>query len=88
MSPSTSRSVTPITSFEQSYSNEPLLTTPIGEQLHSDYEVHELPSESGSSVQQASQTDVLVNTALLARIEFLEAENRSEEKITNQVNAI
>ena len=76
--PSSSRSVTPST-LEQ-----PALTATVGEQLLSDYQVHELPvdDESDSSslpagLQSCShpQTEVLVNIALLARVEYLEAEN-------------
>ena len=65
-----------------------LLTSPIGEQLETNYEVHELPSEGDStsdcpssrrstSVHDASSqgAEVLVNNALLARIESLQAKN-------------
>ena len=69
--------MTPST-FEQ-----PALTVAVGEQLQSDYQVHELPggvddaSDSSSlpaGLQYCShtQTEVLVNTALLACIEYLE----------------
>ena len=44
----------------------------VGEQLSTDIGVHELPNEDG--LPQFS-TEVVVNTALLARIEVLEAEN-------------
>jgi len=78
----------------------PLFTATTGEQFCVDYNVHELPNESGdglSDVQStsalpsdissliesassleigSSNAEVLVNTALLARIEVLEAENR------------
>ena len=79
-----SRSVTPVeTTSRQDIS----LTAPVGEQLETNYQVHELPSESdamsdcpSSSIQSlevpSKNTEVLVNTALLARIESLEAENR------------
>ena len=74
-----SRSVTPIVS--------PPPTTPciatIREQLSTDISVHELPNEDG--VPQSS-TEVVVNTALLARIEVLEAENaqlKSAHKIAH-----
>ena len=43
-----------------------------GEQLSTDISVHELPNEDG---QPQSSTEVVVNTALLARIQVLEAEN-------------
>ena len=73
--PSSSRSVTPST-FEQ-----PSLTAPVGEQLVSDYQVHELPvATDGDTGPQAHQTEVLVKTALLARIEYLEAENAKLRK--------
>ena len=62
------------------------LTAAVGEQLQTDYQVYELPvgadDESDSSslpvgFQSYShpQTEVLVNTALLTRIEYLESEN-------------
>ncbi len=46
------------------------LSASIGEPLLSDYIVHELPGHEESSA-----GDLVVNTALLARIEALEAEN-------------
>ena len=62
------------------------MSTPIGEVLLSDFSVHELPGEcssesavdtSGLSGHMAdTSTQVTVNTALVARIEALEAENR------------
>ena len=64
-----------------------LLTTPVGEQLQSDYSVHELPSECAqpsTSHMASSERDAVVDRALLARIEFLEAENASlNQKITS-----
>ena len=60
-----------------------LLTTPVGEQLQSDYSVHELPSECAqpsTSHMASSERDAVVDRALLARIEFLEAENASLKK--------
>ena len=78
---------------------QPLFTAATDEQFCADYNVHELPNESGdglSDVQStsalpsdissliesassleigSSNAEVLVNTALLARIEVLEAEN-------------
>ena len=83
--PSSSRLVTPST-FEQ-----PAITVAVGKQLQSDYQVHELPggaddaSDSSSlpaGLQSCShpQTEVLVNTALLARIEYLESENARLKK--------
>ena len=80
------RSSTPV---EMPVSEDISLTTPIGEQLEMNYEVHELPSEGDStsncpsascwstSVHDASSqtAEFLVNDPLLARIESLEAEN-------------
>ena len=77
--------MTPST-FEQ-----PALTVAVGEQLQSDYQVHELPggvddaSDSSSlpaGLQSCShpQTEVLANTTLLARIEYLESENTRLKK--------
>ena len=64
------------------------LTTPIEDACFSDYTVHELPSEescldmsSGSNLDKggklSTEAQVVVNTALVARIEALEAECRS-----------
>ena len=61
--------------------------------METNYQVHELPSESEamsdapSSSAQSSDfpsqaTEVLVNTALLDRIESLEAENRSLKAVS------
>ena len=50
----------------------------VGEQWETNYQVHELPSGSGNSDASASlpqKEEALLNTALLARIEALEAEN-------------
>lgn len=62
-------------------------STPIGEVLLSDYSVHELPGSEESMEQSVSgdgrqqqlndRQTMVVNTALVARIESLEAENRS-----------
>ena len=61
--------------------------TPVGEQLQSDYSVHELPSECAqpSTSHMASlERDAVVDRALLAQIQFLEAENMSlKQKITS-----
>ena len=46
------------------------LSVPVGEPLLSDYTVHELPGREASS-----GTEALLDAALLARIEALEAEN-------------
>lgn len=51
------------------------LTVAIGQQLQSDYQVHELPSGGTHASDSHPQTEVLVNTALLAHIEYLEAGN-------------
>lgn len=64
------------------------LSTPIGEVLLSDYSVHELPSECSeesalntagipASCANESSTNVIVHTALIARIEALEIENKA-----------
>ena len=60
------------------------MTTPVGEVLISDYSVHELPSDmatctytnepSTSQGQSCDLSSIVVNKALLARIEFLESE--------------
>lgn len=69
-----SRSVTP---------SEAPLTVSAGEQWETDYQVHELPS--GSTGPTTSQKEeVLVNTALLLRIEALEAENTRLRARVNQ----
>jgi len=83
--PSSSRSVTPST-FEQ-----PALTVAVGKQLQSDHQVHESPGgaddasdcsslPAGFQSYSHSQTEVLVNTALLARIEYLESKNARLKK--------
>lgn len=59
--------------------------TPIGEVLLNDYDVHELPSEcseesvleTSGSYANKSSTNVIVHTALVARIEALEIENKA-----------
>jgi len=63
-----SRSVTPIVSPPSTSA----CITMVGEQLSTDIGVHELPSEDGLP---QSSTEVVVNTAVLAQIEVLEAEN-------------
>ena len=60
-----------------------LLTASIGEQLETDFSVHELPGGECSKgavvglseLSKQSQRDIVVDTALLSHIEFLEAEN-------------
>ena len=77
--------MTPST-FEQ-----PALTVAVGEQLQSDYQMHELPGGANDASDSSSlpaglqscshpQTEVLVHTALLARIEYLESENARLKK--------
>jgi hypothetical protein len=58
------------------------LTALAGEQFQVDYQVHELPSASDTTAEStprpslpSSEDQVLVSTALLTRIEVLEAEN-------------
>ena len=68
MTASSSRSVTPAPP-----PSPKVYTATVGEQLQTDYAVHELP---GSSTPRTSSNEsLLVNRALLARIEILEAEN-------------
>ena len=95
--PSSSRSTTPaldttlISSTASALDLDPALTVGVGEQLCSEYQVHELPSDTTDglseclstslhSLPESSQgpsqcTEVIVNTALLACVETLEAEN-------------
>ena len=54
-----------------------LHTTVVGELFLSDYQLHELPN---SHSPQSNSGDILVNTALLARIEALESENEQLKK--------
>ena len=64
-------------SIQQSNS-PPLHTALVGQQFltSESYEIHELPSSVDTKSQpQHQDTDVTIGTALLARIEFLEAEN-------------
>ena len=72
--PSCSRSVTaaPITESDAN-----LHTNVVREQFLSDYQLHELPS---SHSPQSNSGGILVNTALLARIEALESENEQLKK--------
>ena len=91
-SPCSSRDITAGSSEVEDYNplGRTPLSTPIGEALLSDYSVHELP-DSGESFdvdtslscgevstqQQTERQAMVVNTALVARIESLEAENRT-----------
>ena len=68
MTPSSSRSVTPA-----SVLTPQVHTAVAGEQFESDFQVYELPVLE--TPQQGQSTEILVNTALLARIEVLKAEN-------------
>ena len=69
----------------------PLLVTQVGEQLETEYQLHELPTDDSLSTPTSSRalsspfssvsatdnsTRVLVDKALLSRIELLEAENK------------
>ena len=85
-SPATTRKSSDQSGGEESGTSS--LCTPIGEVLLSDYSVHELPSEcseesaldvsglSGSYANESS-TNAIVSTALVARIEALEIENKA-----------
>ena len=64
-----------------------LLTAAVGEQLQSEYSVHELPSECEppsvsctAPYASSSERDTVVDRALIAQIRFLEAENESLKK--------
>ena len=48
------------------------LLAPVGEQLHMDYQLHNLPTVG----KEDEEVHVLLNTGLLARIEVLESQNR------------
>ena len=69
----------------------PLMVAEVGEQLETDYQLHELPTDDSLSTSTSSgalsspfssvsvsdnSTRVLVDKALLLRIELLEAENK------------
>ena len=73
---SRSKSVTPVPSTASSRPSTPcqVSVAPIGEQLETNFQVHERLSVVDVPPQ-SSEAEVLVNTALLARIEALEAEN-------------
>lgn len=79
LSPFSSRSPTPTasTSVTPTPPPEPMITS-IGEPLQSDYQMHELPTGDGGQEASCPHPDideVVVNTALLARIEALESQN-------------
>lgn len=77
----------------------PVMVARIGEQLQSDFQVHELPTDDSMSVLSASastaspfsknnsgsDTNVLVSKALLSRIEYLQAENKSLKRKSQSV---
>ena len=88
-SSSRSKSVTPVPSTSSSRPSTPcqVSVAPIGEQLETNFQVHELPSVVDAP-SQSSEAEVLVNTALLARIEALEAENTQLKSPTSCSNAI
>ena len=79
-SPFSSRLPTPTasTSVTPTPPPEPMITS-IGEPLQSDYQMHELPTSDGGQEASCPHPDideVVVNTALLARIGSLESQNR------------
>ena len=80
-----SRSPTPSVSDKVdpgSQAMQPMVMS-VGEQLDSSYLLHELPAGVDSiSEPTTSTSEVIVNTALLARIEYLESENR---KLTDRL---
>ena len=78
--PSTSRSVTPVTPGPEPQHSSPMATPIIaaaGEQLNTDYQIHELPGGDDSS---DSSTNILVHHALLAWIQKLESDNLQLKK--------
>ena len=78
VSPSSSRSITPAIDTPS-----PILRSAVvGEQLQSDYLVHELPAYS--SPQKASSESLLIDRLLLARIEMLESEVSRLQKSKNE----
>ena len=64
------------------------MTVSVGEQLIDNYQVTELPDD-GSTTTTSSSQQHLVETALLARIEFLEAklEKQNNDKSTDHKNS-
>ena len=79
-SPFISRSPTPIASISVSPTPPPEpMVTRIGEQLESEYQCHELPSDDSVAEKNCPSTEQdrgIESTALLARIEALESQNR------------
>ena len=89
--PSMSGSSAPSNSNSVTSKQHTLSVADVGEQLVSDYQVHELPNSVDDDAKSSSlptdgfqssslQTEPLFNAALLARIEYLEAENTSRNK--------
>ena len=60
---------------QESEKATPLLV-PVGEQLRTDYELHDLPTVS----KEDEEAHVLLNTELLAKIKALESENKRPER--------
>ena len=61
------------------------LLAPVGEQLHTDYQLHDFPTVS----KEDEETHVLFDTGLLARIEALESENRElKAKLLQATNTL
>ena len=82
-SSSVSRSITPVHSTCPSPSH----TAEVDEQLVTDFMVHELPTTENppsTSSQLTSSELQLINRALLARVELLEAENKQLKKALNE----
>ena len=79
VTPCSSRSITPAPTT--STVSQKVHTAVVGEQFDTAYQIHELPSID--TVPESSE--LLVNVALLARIEALEAENASL-KLLHKVN--
>ena len=72
MTPTITEPETPGVSTELEAAASPhLQTVTIGQQLQSDYHVHELPHDESTN----DSCSATINAALLARIEMLEAEN-------------
>lgn len=83
---SSSRSVTPVETPPSLTPQQESLTVSVGEQLDTNYTVHELPGASSSECNvpssstvatndQEDSVDCVVNAGLLSKIELLEAEN-------------
>ena len=80
-----SRPVTPSETSPGTISHMVPLIASVGEQCETNYHVHELPSGSGDTrVTTSQKEEVLVNTALVSRIEVLEAENNRLRASLNQ----